>query len=161
MYWPAGRHARTHARRQARSQPASQPASQPCRQVVARGAGPAYLLLHHGALVPRHLHHGRVHLGIAHAHAHTHACTRRHCVRGRTAPSRQQKKCERVCFRAACLGGSVCVYTMSCSRPREGFILPETLVQNGTGGGNGTAGGSLHQPVLKYCTRVSGKMKPL
>ena len=32
--------------------------------------------------------------------------------------------------------------------PRGDFILAETLVQNGTAGNNGTAGGILNQPVL-------------
>ena len=33
------------------------------------------------------------------------------------------------------------------SRPMGGFIPAEILVQNGTTGDNGTAGGTLHQPV--------------
>ena len=36
------------------------------------------------------------------------------------------------------------------SWPREGFIPAETLVQNGTAGDNGTAGGTLHLPVLGF-----------
>ena len=44
------------------------------------------------------------------------------------------------------------------SRPRGGFIPAETQVQNDTAGDNGTAGGTLTQPVL---ARVSGRMKPL
>ena len=36
------------------------------------------------------------------------------------------------------------------SRPIGGFIPAESLVQNGTTGGNGTAGGTLHQPVLGF-----------
>ena len=39
---------------------------------------------------------------------------------------------------------------MDESRPRGGVILPVTLVQNGTAGGNNTAGGTLHQPVLGF-----------
>ena len=35
-------------------------------------------------------------------------------------------------------------------RPRGGFILAETLVHNGIAGGNGTAGGTLNQPVLGF-----------
>ena len=31
-----------------------------------------------------------------------------------------------------------------------GFILAETLVQNGTAGDNGTAGGTSNQPVLGF-----------
>ena len=34
--------------------------------------------------------------------------------------------------------------------PRAGFILAETLVQNGTTGNNGTAGGTLNHPVLGF-----------
>ena len=35
-------------------------------------------------------------------------------------------------------------------RPRGGFIPAETLVQNSTAGDNGTAGGTLSQPVLGF-----------
>ena len=43
---------------------------------------------------------------------------------------------------------------MDESRPRGGFILAETLVQNGTAGGNGTTG------LKPASTRVSDRMKP-
>ena len=36
------------------------------------------------------------------------------------------------------------------SRPMGGFIPAETLVQNGTAGDNGTAGGIKYQPVLGF-----------
>ena len=36
------------------------------------------------------------------------------------------------------------------SRPMGGFIPAECLVQNGTAGENGTAGGTLNQPVLGF-----------
>ena len=36
------------------------------------------------------------------------------------------------------------------SRPREGFIPAEILVHNSTAGDNGTAGGTVDQPVLDY-----------
>ena len=39
---------------------------------------------------------------------------------------------------------------LSCARRRGGFILAETLVQNGTGGVNGTVGGTVYQPVLGF-----------
>ena len=42
------------------------------------------------------------------------------------------------------------------SLPSGGFIPAEILVQNGTAGDDGTAGGTLYQPVLGF----SGKMKP-
>ena len=42
-----------------------------------------------------------------------------------------------------------CVFTGE-SRPMRGFILAETLVLAGTAGDNGTAGGTLHQPVLVF-----------
>ena len=41
--------------------------------------------------------------------------------------------------------------------PRGGFILVETLVQNGSASDNGTAGGFLNQPVFGF---LSGRMKP-
>ena len=41
-------------------------------------------------------------------------------------------------------------YRMNRGGPRAGFLLPESLVQNGTAGDNGTAGGTLNQPVLGF-----------
>ena len=43
------------------------------------------------------------------------------------------------------------------SRTKAGFIPAETLVQNGTGGDNGTGGGTL---TIQYSTRFSPVVKP-
>ena len=39
---------------------------------------------------------------------------------------------------------------MNRGRPMGGFIQAETLVLNGTAGGNGTGGGTLLQPILGF-----------
>ena len=47
---------------------------------------------------------------------------------------------------------------MEESQPRGGFIPAETPVQNGTAGTNGTAGGTLNQPVLWFLVRQANVM---
>ena len=53
-------------------------------------------------------------------------------------------------FTELCIILSIMTIFTDESRPSGGFIPAETLVQNGIAGGNGTAGGTVNQPVLGF-----------
>ena len=71
---------------------------------------------------------------------------RRQCdVHARASPT----ICADQCGRQAALGSQVRRFTDE-SRPMGGFILAEILVMVGTAGDSGTAGETLHWPVLVF-----------
>ena len=73
-------------------------------------------------------------------------CTHVNSARGRNVPIVSLRKSTQ----HTRIGGHATDSRTNRGGARRGFILAETLVQNATAGDNGTAGGTLIQPVLGF-----------